>query len=89
MQNRLTPKLRAQIIEEYEAGVRLVDILAKYKIQRGSVYHLLRKNGIELRQPRSRAERTTVPAVASTHEETISYLLDRVRKLEAQLDSST
>lgn len=82
MQSRLTPAAKAMIIKDYERGMLLNDILKKYDVQRGSVYHLLRKNGIPFRQPRKSA--SDREAEATSQDETIEYLLKRVRELEGQ-----
>ena len=76
-------RTRAKIITDYKAGARTIDLLEKYKIQRGSLYHLLRKEGVPLRQPRMATPESQRPS--ATTESMVEYLLHRVRELEAEV----
>ena len=50
-QTRLTPELRAALVADYEAGMPVRTIAAKYAVHRGTVPTLVTKEGARLRRP--------------------------------------
>ena len=50
-QTRLTPERRAELVADYEAGMPVRTIAAKYAVHRGTVPTLVTKEGARLRAP--------------------------------------
>jgi Transposase and inactivated derivatives len=50
-QTRLTPERRAELVADYEAGMPVRAICAKYGVHRGTISALARRAGVAARRP--------------------------------------